>query len=139
MDLCHGGLERKIREIDLGRENLVVLSPEVRKEKRSWIRSCEMAKGAEESIGRRRCEMFQPLQNRHLAIADIDTPPKYVETVHNESGVKLAKDWHRREVFEGRQMNGCVQGCLKDPRDAPQVHRDCLLAKDERSKRDVGK
>ena len=35
-------------------------------------------------------------------------------------------------------MNGFVQGCLENPRDAPQVHHDCPLVQGEDSKGGFG-
>ena len=83
-----------------------------------------MSKGTQETISSDQCELFQPLRDRQPAIGDVDAPDKYVETMENESGGKVSKVLYRHEVFEGQQMNGSVQGCLKDPRDTPQVHND---------------
>jgi hypothetical protein len=40
-----------------------------------------MVKGTEETVGRHRRKLFQPLDDHHLAITDIDARGKYPETV----------------------------------------------------------
>ena len=87
--------------INVGREYLVVLSLEVYEVTRSWIRGREMVKGTEESIGRYCRQLFKPLNDPHLAIADTDPPDEYVETIYNEGRVKVGEVWHRCRVFEG--------------------------------------
>lgn len=128
MDIGHCGTDLKMREIGFGRENLVVTSFEVGENARRRIGGCKMMKGAAETIGGRYCKLFHPLYDHHFSAADTDAPSEYVETMTNEGGMKVGKLWHRHEVFECREENGVIQRCLKDPRDAPQVHRDCLLA-----------
>jgi hypothetical protein len=78
-----------------------------------------MVKDTEQSIRRRRCELFQPLHNYHPTISNVDAHGEYVETIENESGIKTSEVRHRYKVLEGRQMNGFVQGRLEDPGDAP--------------------
>ena len=108
VNLRHRGSEWEICEINVARKYLVVLSLEVYEVTRSWIRSREMVKGTEESMGRYCRELFQPLNDPHFAIADTDAPDEYVETIHNEGGVKVGEVWHRCQVFEGQEMNGFV-------------------------------
>ena len=72
-------------------------------------------------------ELFQPLHDHDLAITDVDATDKHVETVKDEGGVEVTELRDGHDAHQGRQVDGFVQGCLKDPRDAPQVQRDCFL------------
>ena len=60
-----------------------------------------MMKGAEESNGGHCRELFQPLRNHRLAVADVDAPDEYVETIHNKGRLEGWKVWYRCKVFEG--------------------------------------
>jgi hypothetical protein len=101
VDLRHRKLEWESREINVGGKNLVILTLVDCKETRSRIHSREMVKGTEEITGRRRSKPFQHLYNHRLAVADIDAPKKYLETIRNESGVEVGEVRHRGEMFEG--------------------------------------
>ena len=81
VDRGHCGVERETSEIDFGWENGVVASVEVCQHARSRVHDGEVVKSTEEAGGGYRCELLQPLHNHDLAIADIDTADKHVETV----------------------------------------------------------
>ena len=60
-----------------------------------------MTKGMEETPGRHRCELLQPLYDHHLAVADVDPPNEDVETIHDEGGIEVGKLRDRGKVFQG--------------------------------------
>jgi hypothetical protein len=91
MDHVHRVMEREPSEIDLGRENFIVTSMEVRQDTRSWIHDDEMMEGAEETTGGQGRELFQPLRDNHLAVADVDTTDEHVKTLCDKGGVKVAE------------------------------------------------
>jgi hypothetical protein len=91
VDLGHCGIKWETREIGLGGESFVVTSLEIFQGSRSWFTGCEMMEGTEETIGGRCRELFQPLDDHHLAVADTDAPDEYGETIYNEGGVEVGK------------------------------------------------
>jgi hypothetical protein len=60
-----------------------------------------MMKCTREAFGGNLRELFQPLHNSHLSVADADAPGEYIEAVKKEGGIEVCKVRHRYEVFEG--------------------------------------
>ena len=80
-----------------------------------------MVEGAEETSGGHRREVLEPLDNRYLAVADVDATDEDAETVYDEGGVEVAKLRHRHEEFEGVQVDSSVQGSLENPGDTSEI------------------
>jgi len=74
-----------------------------------------MMKGTEETSGRYRRKLLHPLYNHRLVIPETDTPSEHIETIRDEDRVKAVEFRHCQEVFQGRQVDGFVQGCVERP------------------------
>ena len=94
VDLGHRVVERESPEIGPERKNPVVPLAEVCKDARSRIHDQKMIEGAEKTHGGHCREFLQPLDNHHLAIADINTTDEYTKTIRNEGGVKVGEYRH---------------------------------------------
>ena len=74
-----------------------------------------MRGSVEKAQGGYRRKPLQPLDNHHPTITDVDTADEDIETVGDEGGVEVGG--HRDQwlkVFQGRQVNTFVQGCLHE-------------------------
>ena len=73
--------------------------------------------GTEETHCGDRCELPQPLQNRHFASVDVylDATDESVKTARNEGGVEAREGHHCCEVLQGREVDVFVQGHLEHP------------------------
>jgi hypothetical protein len=60
-----------------------------------------VVKDTEDGAGRHCRELFEPSHDHHFAVADINAPNEYVETINGEGGIEVGKFWQRCEVFEG--------------------------------------
>ena len=73
--------ERETREIDVERKNPSVVPGYICKHVRGWVRVQEMIKGTEETRGRHRSELVQPLDNHYLAVLNTNTADEDTETI----------------------------------------------------------
>ena len=76
-----------------------------------------MRGSVEKGQGGRHRKLLGPLHDNHMMIMDahLHTTNENSEAIHNKGGVKVGECHHRREVFQGREVDGFVQGRLKHP------------------------
>ena len=101
MDLLHCVIERKAPEIGIDREEPLISSAEVCQGTRGPIRVREVLKGPEKALDGHRGELFQPLHDGQLAVAEAYTSNEDVEAIRDKNGVKADEVRDRTEMFQG--------------------------------------